>query len=145
MPPDPRAHLLGVVAALDIEVNGTAVPVHQVAVPDDTTVPYIIVTPSAGGFLDGTIGEPDEDGDLVFLVTCVAERRSGGHGAQQALWLQQEARERLLAGVTVDGWAVMRCRLDVPGGVNEDTDSAPHRFFTVDRFVVSTTPDLAPS
>lgn len=141
MNPDFRAHTLGVVAALgDIDVNGTPVPVHQVGVPDDTTVPYVIVTPSAGGTLDGTLDDPNIDGDLVFLVTSVAERRSGALGAQQALWLQHETRERLLAGVDVEGWTVMKVRLDVPGGVLEDTDPSPHRFYTVDRFILSTTP-----
>lgn len=144
MNPDVRAHTLGVVAALaDIDINGTDVPVHQVAVPDGTPIPYLIVTPSPGGLLDGSIGDPNTDGELVYLVTAVAERRQGGIGAQQALWLQQQARNSLLEGVDVNGWTVMRVRLDVPGGVLEDTDSAPHRFYTVDRFVLSTTPDLS--
>lgn len=141
--PDVRLVTLAVVAALDgIEINGAGVPVHQVAVPDDTTLPYLIVQPSAGGVLDGTLGQPDIDGDLIVLVTAVAQRREGGMGAQQALWLQQQARDRLLGtGIDPDGWAVMRCRLDVPGGVTEDFDPSPHRFFTVDRFALSITPD----
>lgn len=141
MNPDVRAHLVGVCAALDgITAGSTAVPVHQVAVPDDTTLPYLIVTPSPGGFLNGTIAAPDTDGELIFLVIAAAVRREGGMGAQQAVWLQQQARDRLLAGVAVEGWTVMRVRLDIPGGVIEDTDVAPHRFFTVDRFALHTTP-----
>lgn len=141
MNPDVRAHTLGVLAILEgITVNDVPVPLHQVGVSDDTSIPYVIVTPSAGGVLDGTLDDPNADADLVFLVTCAVLRREGARGAQQALWLQQEVRDRLLAGVDVEGWTVMRVRLDVPGGVTEDTDSAPHRFFTVDRFVLATTP-----
>lgn len=139
--PDPGAVTDAVVEALGtVTVAGSSVPVHLVEVPGSTAVPYLIVTPSPGGVLDGTLGAPDDDGDLVVLVTSVTDRQADGQGARQCQVLQRITQQAVLGGLTVEGRTVLRARLDIPGGVALDRESEPARFFAVDRYRIATTP-----
>lgn len=144
MPPDRGAHTAAVAAVLAaLTIDGDPVPVHLVDVPGDTAFPYLVVTPSPGGFLDGPLGSPNDDGELVVLVTAVDQLWPDGQGARRCGDLQTDAQQALLTpgALTVEGWKVRRVRLDVPGGVALDRDPNPHRFFAVDRYVIATTPD----
>lgn len=142
MPPDPGAVADAVTAAIGgITAGGAPVPVHLADVPGGTTIPYFIVTPSAGGRLDGTLADATADGDLVVLVTSVTERKADGQGARQCQVIQRFAQLALLdEPLTVDGAVVLQVRLDVPGGVQTDRETEPARFYAVDRFVIATTP-----
>ena len=122
-----------------VTADGSQVEVHIVDVAAGADGLYYVVTPSPGGMLDGPLAHPNDDGDLVTLVTSSAPLQPGSHSALQCLYLQNEARLALLEGLAVDGHTVMRVRLDVPGGVSIDRDPDPHRFFAVDRFVTSLT------
>lgn len=143
MAPDPQVLSAAVRDALaGLTVAGANPAAYLVDVPGGPPPIYYVVTPSPGGFLDGPLARPDDDGELIVLVTSVAQRFPDGQGAAQCQHLQQAARTRLLGAdtVDVDGLAVNRLRLDVPGGVALDRDPNPPRFFAVDRFAALLTP-----
>lgn len=140
--PEPGPHTDAVIAVLEgITVDGEIVPVEDVVVHPDTNPPYIVVQPSPGGVLDGPIGAPHDDGDLVVLVKYVTAVTPDRQGRQLCQGLQQVGQARLLAAgaVTVAGRDV-QVRIDIPGGVLADPGPNPDRLFVTDRVVLMTTP-----
>lgn len=140
---EPDDHTAAVLTALTgaVTLGGTAVPVADTEVTDSVSPPYIVVQTSPGGQLDGSMGTPHDDLDFVVLVKCVTARNStDGQGRAQCQHAQGQARNLILGGVSVTGRRVQSARLDVPGGVMVDTSVEPHRFYSVDRFVIPTTP-----
>jgi hypothetical protein len=124
-----REHTDGVIAALETE----GLTVGDAVAPEDVGPPYVVVYPIAGGSLSGSLANPDEDGALVFQVTCVGASR------EQAEWLADKAMA-LLDGFSVTGRSIARVSLDLHGGIQRDDAQTPPVFYALPRFRVMTTP-----
>lgn len=110
---------------------------HQVGgVLVAVTVPYVVVYPTGGGQLSGTIEAPDDDATMVFQTTCVGESREQADGIRDA------CRAALLdQTVTVAGRRTMRVNLDLDIGVRrDDATGAPALFYGIDRYRLFDTP-----
>ena len=124
-----RAHTDGVIAALEAQ----GLTVGDAVAPEDVGPPYVVVYPIAGGGLSGSLADPNEDGTLIFQVTCVGASR------EQAEWLADKAMA-LLDGFSISGRSIARVSLDLQGGIQRDDASTPPVFYASPRFRVMTTP-----
>jgi hypothetical protein len=92
--------------------------------------------PSGG--LSGPMSLPHEDEDFVVQTTSIGVSR------EQAQWVADKAKTRMLAGgFDIPGRTLSgTVRLDVGAGVRRDDDTAgPPLFYAVHRFRLPTTPD----
>jgi hypothetical protein len=98
-------------------------------------VPYMIVWALPGQF-NGTIGDPQDDAELSYQVTCVGETR------EQAEWVADKAIDALVGQtITVTGRSVMQyIELGDTGTTRRDDDVKPSVFIATPRFDVYTTP-----
>jgi hypothetical protein len=127
--PSVRTHADAVVDALD----GAGVNVGDGKAPEGP-LPYAVVYDIAGPPLSGTLEEPNEDGELVYQVTCV------GSTAEQARWMCDKVITTLLAGLTVAGRRIALVSIDNTPSVLRDDDINPPVFFATPRFRLKTTP-----
>lgn len=95
--------------------------------------PYGVVFP-IGGLLDGSLANPDEDGESVVQVSAVGVSR------RQAEWVRDEARAVMLAEPAVTGRNVQRVSVDNDVGVRRDDDVEPPQFFIPERYRILHTP-----
>lgn len=95
--------------------------------------PYGVVyqVPSAG--LEGTLADPNADGELVYQVTCVGTTR------EQAQWVVDKAMA-LLDGFNVANRSIARVSVDSLPGVLRDDKLDPPLFYATPRFRVFSTP-----
>lgn len=102
--------------------------------PEGATVPYCVVYPIPGGGLSGTIDDPNEDGELVYQVTCVGETR------EQAEWAVDKTLG-LLEGISVAGRYIARVLVDSMPGIRREDEPSTTLFIATPRFRVMTTPE----
>lgn len=97
---------------------------------------YIIVYPTGGGGVDGSIGRPHDDVTLVYQLTCVGSTR------EQTDWMRDKARGVMLnrANLQVAGQSIVSVEIDVPIATSRDDDEQPPLWFSADRFRVRTSP-----
>lgn len=98
--------------------------------------PYTVVYLIAGGTVDGTLADPDDDSDLVIQLTSV------GIGAEQALRTSDLGRAAMVGHrFVVSGRRCQPCRLRAASdGARRDPDLTPPLFYCVDRYTVPTFP-----
>jgi hypothetical protein len=96
--------------------------------------PYDVVYSIPAGGWTGTLAAPNDDGSLVYQVSCVGKSR------QQAEWLADKAIATILGGVAVTGRSVPFVELDLSGGVSRDDDRTPPLWVAAPRFRFATTP-----
>jgi hypothetical protein len=100
-----------------------------------THVAYVVVYPLAGGSLDGSLADGQEDAEALYQLTCV------GASAEQAEWVADAARASLLgASLTVPGRSVPLIIIDTLGGSVRDDNTQPPVWWIADRYSVRTTP-----
>jgi hypothetical protein len=140
-----RAHTAAVLATLEAAAAATIAEVGDAQQPAGASwqgqpghsqfVPYMVVYPLGGPF-DGTLGDPDDDADLQWQVTCVGETR------EQTEWLADLCIGALVGKpLTVAGRAVQRVQLDdAAAGVRADDTVQPTVFIATPRFRALSTP-----
>lgn len=80
---------------------------------------YVIVYPMIGGTFDGSLGEPDDDADLLWQLTCV------GHTRKACEATVDEALAVLVGQpLVVPGRSVSRVWSDLAGGAARRDDKA---------------------
>lgn len=96
---------------------------------------YVDVWPIQGGWVDGSLADPNGDVQPDMQLTSVGATRA------QAQTIARNARDALLAATfALTGRTVQLIRFDFPGGVARDDDAQPPVFYVPDRFRIFTTP-----
>lgn len=91
----------------------------QGAVGESTFIGYVIVYPLIGGTFDGSLGEPDDDADLLWQLTCV------GFSRKQCEKVADDALASLIGyPLAVTGRSVSRLHADLAGGGARRDDTA---------------------
>ena len=97
---------------------------------------YMVVHAMVGGLLDGSIGDPDDDGSLMYQVSAYGATRA------QCEWAADQARRVILTGpLLVAGQRVVRVRVDMLGGARRDDEVQPPLWLSAERYRLLTTPD----
>lgn len=97
--------------------------------------PYVILYPLPGGFFDGPLGCPDDDAEMIWQVTCVAETR------RRCQYISDQATVALVGQtLAVAGRSICRLQLDMDGGVRRDDTVQPPVFISTPRFRATSTP-----
>lgn len=103
-------------------------------------VPYVSVHPVPGGGLDGPLGAPHTDADVVVQLTCVGASRA------QCELVADRARTATVGTHPVfDGAAVTLISIDTLAGARRDDTVEPAVWISTDRIRVHVTPDLSGS
>lgn len=100
-------------------------------------VPYMVLYPIPGGTFDGSIGDPNDDAQLLYQVTCVGSTRT------QCEWVLDKALGALVGqSPVIAGRSLMRSiESDMAGGgVRRDDTVQPAVFISTPRFRLWTTP-----
>lgn len=137
---DPRTHADAVIAALTaagLTVGDAADPTGPFGwqgVPGQSDfAAYVIVYPLTQSF-DGGLGCSDDDSDLAWQVTCVAETR------ERCQWLENKVNTALVGQpLTVAGRFVPRVRRDGGAGVRRDDTTQPPLFISTPRYAAVST------
>lgn len=124
-----REHTDAVIAKL----QSFDLPVGDAKKPEGEHNRYCVVYPIPGGSVSGTLENPNEDGELVVQVTCVAKFRD------QAEWVVDKVMG-LLDGITVNGRFIARVYVDTLSGVRRDDSVSPPLYSAFPRFRIMTTP-----
>lgn len=99
-------------------------------------VGYVVLHSIPGGQIDGTLGQPNRDGDLVEQASC--------HGAtqQQAEQLGDVVQAALLGvpALAIAGRAIRWVAPDVPPGAARQDPDQPSIWTSIGRYRIGTTP-----
>jgi hypothetical protein len=96
-------------------------------------VPYVVLWPIPGGYIDGSLGRPDSDAESLYQATSVGATR------QQAETVGDRVRAALVgAQLTIPGRGLIRVRCEELGGATPDRSVEPAVFMVPDQFVVCT-------
>lgn len=96
---------------------------------------YVILYSMSGGVFDGPLGCPDDDAELIYQATCVAEDQ------RRCEWVADEVTHALVGQeLTVDGRSICRVSLDMTGGCRRDDTVQPPTYISTPRFRVASTP-----
>lgn len=99
---------------------------------------YLVVHSIPGGTLDGPIGDPHADSDLVWQIDSVGATQlaaeEGGDLARAALLVQG------LPSLSIAGRAVRWVSEDIPGGGARQDPDQPSIFRQFSRYRIATTP-----
>lgn len=131
--------------ALLVALRTLNFPVGDADAPADTSDRYLTVWPITGGELDGSEGEPHEQGVLVAQVDWSA------HSRDQCQWLADRGRVLLLGRapsgayvtpITVAGWVVSYRETRIVGQPeNEGRDETGLTLFTArDQYELTVVP-----
>ncbi len=140
MHPDNRTHTDAVISTLTSHIAGLSI---TLAVGDGeapahgTKDPYLVVHSLPSGPLDGSLGTPNADGDMLFQISAWGISREQSQGAADV------ARAALLnTPIVIASRTVMRVALDSTGGTFRDDDlgETPSMYQTPDRYRIRTTP-----
>lgn len=96
-------------------------------------VPYAILWPIPGGYLDGSIGRPDSDAVTEYQVTAVGATREQ---AEVVADLVRAAMVRV--DLDIDGRGTVSVTVDEFGGAVPDRSVEPAVFMVADRYSVVT-------
>lgn len=102
----------------------------QGGVGQSSFIGYVIVYPLLGGTFDGSLGEPDDDADLLWQLTCV------GFSRKQCEKIVDDALAALIGHpLAVTGRSVSRLFADLAGGGarRDDTAAGPPLFIATPR------------
>lgn len=102
-------------------------------------VPYYVLHPIPGGQLDGPMGDPHADSELIWQVNSQAATQA------QAETMADAARAALLSsaahdGVVVDGRAVTAVTSEIPAGAARQDPDQPATWWSFEQFRLTTTP-----
>lgn len=97
---------------------------------------YVVVHSMVGGFLDGSIDDPDDDGSMMYQVSAFGATR------EQCEWAADQARRVMLTSpLLVADHRVLRVRVDMLGGARRDDEAQPPLWISAERYRLLTTPD----
>lgn len=100
----------------------------------DLPKPHAVVYPGPGE-LTGTMDDPESDAEMTWRVIYV------GTGREQAEFTRDKGRAALLQGFDVDGYAIVRVKVDVVGSVERDDSVKPPVFYCSESYRAWSTPD----
>lgn len=134
-PPLFRDHTAAVVAALDAVAGLVVGRGEMPTLAAGADKKYCVVYSIPGGRLSGSLEDAEEDGELVYQVTCVGETND------QAEWVVDKVMA-LLDGIgPVQGRVIPRVALESMPGVFRDESIDPPLFVATPRFRIFTTPE----
>jgi hypothetical protein len=96
--------------------------------------PYVTVNSLPGGTFGGPVGCPDDDADLIWGVTCVAETRKRCQDISDKVTAALVRKALPVAGRST--WM----QLDMDGGVRRDDTVQPAVYISTPRFRATSTP-----
>lgn len=140
------AETRGIVPLVIAQVAGTGVLVDDGKQPDGSGwqgasgasdfIPYVVVHPVPGGGLDGSLGDPHADAEVVVQLTCVGASR-----AQCELVADRARTATVGTHPVLDGAAVTLISIDTLAGARRDDTVEPAVWISTDRIRVHVTPD----
>jgi len=129
-----RIHTDAVIAKLQGAGLTVGDAIGKTAAGADLTKPHAIVFPGPGELM-GTIDDPESYGEMTWRVIYV------GTGREQAEFARDKGRAALLAGFEVEGFAIVRVKVDPVGSVDRDDSVKPSVYFCSEGYRAFTTPD----